>query len=96
MENWRVELGTKDIKIQRDIFQETHYRHYYFLTTTMLLNYMLRKWKRGDKSTKLEEKINYLVLMDDIKIFPNNKKELETLIETSKMYNEDTGNKVWD
>ena len=38
-----------------------------------------KKWKGGYKFIKSQEKINYLMYMDNIKIFTKNEKELETL-----------------
>ena len=43
----------------------------------------------GFKFTKSPEKINYLIDMDDIKIFARNEKELEILIQTKRIYNQD-------
>ena len=44
----------------------------------MPLNHVLRKCTAGYKLTKSKEKINHLIYMDDIKLFANNVKELET------------------
>ena len=37
------------------------------------------------------KKINYLKYMDDIKLFAKSEKELETLIQTVRIYNQDIG-----
>ena len=45
----------------------------------MLLNYIGRKGIGGYKFTKLQEKINHHIDMDEIKIFAKNEKELKIL-----------------
>ena len=41
--------------------------------------------------SRLQEKINHLIYMDDIKLFAKNEKELETLIHTVRIYSQDIG-----
>ena len=48
--------------------------------------------QRGYKFTKLQEMINHLMYMD-IKISAKNEKELDTLIETIRIYSQDIGMK---
>ena len=52
----------------------------------MPLNPLLRKCPGGNKFTKLQEKINHLMYMEDIKLLSKNEKELETLIQTIGIY----------
>ena len=54
----------------------------------MPLNHILMKCTAGYKLSRSQEKINH---MDDIKLFAKNKKELETLIHTVKIYSQDIG-----
>ena len=51
------------------------------------MNYILRKWKGGYRFTKLQEKINDLMRIDDIKIYAKKERELEykQLESTSKI-----------
>ena len=56
----------------------------------MPLNHILRKCIAGYKLSKSQEKINHLMYMDD-KLFAKNEKELETLIQTVRIYNQDKG-----
>ena len=44
---------------------------------------------RGYKFTKLQKRINHLMYIDDIKLFAKNEKELETLIQTIRIYSQD-------
>ena len=54
----------------------------------MLLNHVLRKCTAGYQLSKSQKKINPLVYMD-IKLFIKNEKELETLIQTVRIYSHD-------
>ena len=45
----------------------------------------------GYKFTKSQEKINYLMYINDIKTFAKNEKEQETLIQAIRIYNRDIG-----
>ena len=44
----------------------------------MPLNYILRKCTAGCKLSKLQEKFNNLIYMEDIKLFAKDEKELDT------------------
>ena len=96
MKTWRVELtagGRKlaEAKIQRGIFQEDALSPLLFIIAMMPLNHILRKCTAGYKLGRLQEKVNHLMYMDDIKLFAKKEKELETLIHTVRIYNRDIG-----
>ena len=55
----------------------------------MPFNHILRKCTAGYQLSKTQEKINHLMYMDDIKLFAENEKELETLIQTVRIYSQD-------
>ena len=57
----------------------------------MSLNYILRKCATEYKLSRLQEKINHLMYIDDIKLFAKNEKELETLIHAVRIYSQDIG-----
>ena len=57
----------------------------------MPLNHKLRKCTAGYQLSKSQEKINHLMYIDDIKLFANNEKELETLIYAVRIYTKDIG-----
>ena len=57
----------------------------------MPLNHILRKCTDGYNLSRLQEKINHLMYMDDIKLFAKNEKELETLIHAVRIYSQDIG-----
>ena len=57
----------------------------------MPLIHILRKCTGGYKLSKSQGKINHLIYMDNIKLFAKNEKELETLIQAVRIYNDDAG-----
>ena len=61
--------------------REIRYHHYYLKCTG------------GYKLSKLQEKINYLMYMDDIKLFAKNEKELGVLIHAARVYDQHKGMK---
>ena len=96
MEIWRVKLtaGVKslaEVKIRRGIFQRHALSPLLFELEMMLLNHILRKCTAGYKLSKSQEKIYHLMYMDDIELFAKNGKELETLIQTVRIYSQDIG-----
>ena len=96
MKIWRVELtaggrSLAETKIQRGVFQGDALSSLLFIIATMPLNHILRKCTAGYKLSRLQEKINHLMYIDDIKLFAKNEKELETLIHTVRIYSQDIG-----
>ena len=94
MKTWRVELTARgrslaEAKIQRGIFQGDALRPLLFIIAMMPLNHILRKCTAGYKLSRLQEKINHLMYIDDIKLFAKNEKELEILIHAVKIYSQD-------
>ena len=94
MKTWRVELttGGKSIaekKIQRGIFQGDALSLLLFIRAMMPLNHILRKCAAGYKLSRSQEKVNYRIYMDDIKLYAKNEKELETLIHAFRIYSQD-------
>ena len=96
MKTWRVELkaggrSLDEAKIQRGTFQEDALLPLQFIIAMMPLNYISRKCTTGYKLSRLQEKINHLKYMDDIKLFAKNEKELETLIHAVRIYSQYIG-----
>ena len=96
MKTWRVELtaggrSLAEAKIQRGIFQGDVQSPLLFIIAMMPLNHILRKCTARYKCSRLQEKINHVMYMDDVKLFVKNEKELETLIHTVRIYSQDIG-----
>ena len=96
MKTWRVELtaggrSLSEAKIQRDIFQGDALSPLLFIIAMMPLNHIPRKCTAGYKLIRLQEKINHLMCLDDIKPYAKNEKELETLIHAVRIYSQDIG-----
>ena len=96
METLRVELTVRwkslaEVKIKRGIFQGDALSPLLFVIATMPLNHILRKCTAGYKLSKSQERINHLMYKDDIKLFAQNEKEWETLIQTFRIYSQDIG-----
>ena len=75
----RVELTSRgktwtEVKVTRDIFQGDTFSPLQFVIAMMPLNHKLTKRNVSDKCTKLQERINHLLYMDDIKWFEKVKK----------------------
>ena len=79
------------MKIQGGIFKGDTLLPFLFVIDMMPLNNILRKYIDEYKLCKSQEKINHLMYMDDMKLFAQNKGELETLIQTVRIYSQDTG-----
>ena len=80
MGNCRVELTTRDqaqaeIKINRGIFQEDLFSPLLFIIAMTPSHNLLRKCTGAYKFTKLQEQINHLMYMDDLKVFVKNEKK---------------------
>ena len=62
-----------------------------FIIAIMPLNHVLRKCTARYKLSESQEKIDLLMYMDDIKLFAESEKELETLIHAVRIYSQDIG-----
>ena len=60
-----------------------------FIIAMISLNYILRKG--GYKFTKSQEKVNHFMYINDIKISAKNEKELESMIQTIRLYSQNIG-----
>ena len=96
MQTWTVELtaggqNLAEVKIQRSIFQRDALSPLLFVIAMTPLNHILKKYSARFQLSKSHEKINHLTYMDNIELFAKNEKELETLIQTVRIYSQDIG-----
>ena len=77
------------MKIQKGIFQGDAQSLLFFVIAMMPLNHIFRKCTGGYKLNKLEKNISYLIYKEDFKLFAQNEKELETLIQAVRIYSKD-------
>ena len=78
MKTWKVELTAGGISLAeaKSIFQGDPLSLLLFMIAMMLLNDIPRKCTAGYKLSKLQEKINHLMYMDDIKLFAKKLKRI--------------------
>ena len=96
LETWTVELTARwkslaEVKIPGSIFQGDALSLLLFVIAMMPLNHVIRKCTAGYKLSRSQEKINHLMYKDDINFFAKNERELETLIQTVRIYSQDKG-----
>ena len=93
---WRAELKAGrlsfvEVRVKRGIFQGDTLSPLIFVRAMMLLNQIIRKYTAGYKQSKSQKKINHFMYMNDIKLFIKSEKELETLLQTVRIYSQDVG-----
>ena len=96
MNTWRVELTCANqqlgkVNIKRGIFQGDALSPLLFVVAMIPLTHVLRKIKSGYEFTKSKEKINHLLYMDDLKLYAKNEKELDSLVQTVRVFSNDIG-----
>ena len=96
MEKWKLilclgnsELG--EVEIKRGIFQEDSLSPLVFVLALIPLSFILRKAKAAYEFSENKEKINHLLLMDDLKLYSRSEKGLDSLVQTVCVFSEDIG-----
>jgi hypothetical protein len=91
MANWNTRLETQgggtlgNIEIRRGIFQGDSLSPLLFVMALIPLTIMLRRMKSG-YMMKNKSKINHLLYMDDLKVYAKNNMELESLMNTVRIF----------
>ena len=62
-----------------------------FVLALIPLSLILRKAKAAYEFSESKEKINRLLFMDDLKFYCRNEKELDSLVQTVRVFREDIG-----
>ena len=98
MEKWKVmlcsgnsELG--EVEIKRGIFQEDSLSPLVSVLALIPLSLILRKAKAAYEFSESKDKINHLLFMDDLKLYSQNEKGLDSLVQTVRVFSEDRGMK---
>ena len=94
MKLWRTQLtaggatlGT--VHIRRGIFQGDSLSPLLFIIAMMPLTKILRRHTAGYSLGKNEAKLNHLLFMDDLKLYGKTDKEIESLVQTVRVFSED-------
>ena len=58
---------------------------------SLLVNSMIPLIPLSYEFSKSKEKINHLLFMDDLKLYSQSEKGLESLVQTVRVFSEDTG-----
>ena len=100
MEKWKVmlcsgnsELG--EVEVKHGIFQGDSLSSLVFLLALIPLSLILRKMKAAYEFSETKEKINHLLFMDDLKLYSQSKKGLDSLVQTQtvRVFSKDIGMK---
>ena len=96
MSKWETELlsGKQKlgkVRIQRGIFQGYSLSPLLFVVALIPLSIILKKVKVGYDLAKGKGCINHLLFMDDLKLYGKNMKQLDTLINTVRIFSSDIG-----
>ena len=62
-----------------------------FVLALIPLSLILRKAKAAYEFSESKEKINYLLFMDDLKLYSRSEKGLDSLVQTVLVFSEDIG-----
>lgn len=94
MQSWATNLTSAGehlgkVNIRRGIFQGDSLSPLLFIIAMIPLSKILRKNAAGYKLDNQHEKINHLLFMDDLKLYGKNEKEINSLIQTVRIFSED-------
>ena len=96
MKSWKVELTSGGqtlgaVNIRRGIFQGDSLSPILFVIALIPLSEILRKVKMGYSLGKDGGKFNHLLFMDDLKLYGRNVNEIDSLIQTVRIFSQDIG-----
>ena len=83
------ELG--DVEIKRGFFQGDSLFPLVFVLALIPLSLISRKAKAAYKFSESKEKINDLLFIDDLKLYSQSEEELDSLVQTVRVFSEDIG-----
>ena len=96
MKSLRVDLICNNqslcgINIKREIFQTFSLLLLLFVLCLVPLTTILRKSESAYHFSSNKGKTNYLLFMDDLKLYAKNEKSLDSLVQTVRIFSDDTG-----
>ena len=96
MTKWKVQLnaGDKvlgDVNVKRGIFQGDSLSPLLFVICLIPMSLILRKMKAGYSLGKNQPKLNHLLYMDDLKLFGQSERDIESLVNTVHRFSCDIG-----
>ena len=80
-----------EVEIKRDIIQRDTWSPLAFALALIELSLILRKTKAASEFSESIEKINYLLFMDDLKLYCRSQKGLGSLVQPVRFFSEDIG-----
>ena len=94
--SWTVELTSGgemlgEVKIKRGIFQGDSLSPILFVLAMIPLSIVLNNMKAGYTLGRNRGKLNHLLFMDDLKLYGKSLRELDSLVETTRIYSKDIG-----
>ena len=100
MKQWNTGLTASNqrvgnVKIRCGIFQGDSLSPLLIALVMIPLTLMLRQTKASYELKKGGKKINYLLFMDDLKLFAKNEDQIDSLVNTVRMFFRGHQNGVW-
>ena len=94
MKHWNTELNAGrsrlgNGKIKRGILQEDSLFPLLFVMTMIQLTMLLRKTNIFYEARRKGKRINHLLFMDDLKLFAKNVDQIDSLVNTVRIFSED-------
>ena len=95
MKAWRVNLTCNNesqgrVDIKQGIFHGDSLSPLLFVLSYSI-DLILHKSESAYKFSSTKEKINHFLFMDDLKLYANNKKGLDSLVHTERIFSDDNG-----
>ena len=96
MGKWKTELTTGGqklgtVRIRRGIFQGDSLSPLLFVLALIPMSLVLREVKAGYVLGDLRGKVNHLLFMDDLKLYGQNEKQIDTVVNTVRIWSQDIG-----
>lgn len=91
MNGWQTELTSKSLGsvfIKRGIFQRHFLSPLLFVVSMIPLTFILRKCEAGYMYANMT-KVNHLLFMDDLKLYPRSESQLDSLIQSVRIFSND-------